>query len=568
MLLKGKLTVAAAVIVAVSFLGAAAGMTARMAAVAEAGQATTGESKKPGTSAPEYDTKFVRMEVPKKVKTDEVFKVVIVMRNTGTRSWGPANDAHGLLRSQDPPKNTTWGTDFIIQRQGTNCEPGQEFPYTSYLRAPHTPGEYSFQWRLTKRKGGAVFGAPTAREVIQVVKRPEEPAPPPPPPPDPAAKPVLSHEDLEYVGSFKVPGRVGGGRAGYSESGLALRKMTDGTKRLFMNFTHPGQALFEVEIPPLVKLGKDNQAELKVAPLKKTWGAIQLKGKAGKKEITIRPNGDFWWDQSSNSLYWTYYYYYWASGELLPTLGVSKLADDGTMTHSGPWKVPTGHFKAYWRGVTRLSREFAAKYTGGRTLALGFGGVYCCCGSASRGPALCAIAEPDPAKDTVDMVEMLAYARGAKAPRDGNYFSNVGYWSDQPDSPAKGYWAPTDAVPTAVFIDLPQKHAYVAFAHLGTGRMGYDYGGVSRGGSVSCWYFYDPRDLGEAAKGTRKIGQVMPRSRTNVSLPGGRGIVVGSCFDEADRLLYLYCRGALPGGMESQPCVHVYRVKDVGEVDR
>ncbi|KPK80203.1 MAG: hypothetical protein AMJ81_12380, partial [Phycisphaerae bacterium SM23_33] len=29
----------------------------------------------------------------------------------------------------------------------------------------------------------------------------------------------------------------------------------------------------------------------------------------------------------------------------------------------------------------------------------------------------------------------------------------------------------------------------------------------------------------------------------------------------ADRRLYLYCRGALPGGMESQPCVHVYRVK-------
>ena len=160
MLLKGKLTVAAVAIVAVSLLAAAA----------EAGEATT---------APEYDAKFVRMEVPKKLKTDEVFKVVIVMRNTGTRSWGPANDAHGLLRSQDPTKNTTWGTNFIIQRQGTNCKVGKEFPYTSYLRAPHTPGEYSFQWRLTKRKGGAFFGEATAREVIQVVKRPEEPAPAP-----------------------------------------------------------------------------------------------------------------------------------------------------------------------------------------------------------------------------------------------------------------------------------------------------------------------------------------------------------------------------------------------------
>ena len=444
MLLKGKLTVVPVVIVAVSILGAEAGMRARIAAAAEAEKAPAGERERP--KAPDYDAKFVRMEIPKKVTTDQVFKVVIVMKNTGTRSWGPDNAAHGLLRSQDPPNNTTWGTNFIIQRQGTNCKVGKEFSYTSYLRAPHAPGKYSFQWRLTKRKGGAVFGEPTAREVIQVVRRPEPPPPPPAPPPDPTAKPVLEYEDFEYVGSFKVPGRVGAGRTGFSESGLALRKMKDGTKRLFMNFTHPGQALFEVEIPALVKLGKDNQAELKVAPLKKTWGAIKLKGKAGKKEITIRPNGDFWWDQSSKCLYWTYYHFYWATGELLPTLGVSKLNDDGTMTHSGPWKVPTGHFKAYWRGVTRLSKGFADKYTGGRRLALGFGGVYCCCGSASRGPALCAIAEPNPAKDKVDMVEMLAYARGAKAPRDGNYFSNVGYWSDQPDSPTKGYWAPTDAV--------------------------------------------------------------------------------------------------------------------------
>ena len=135
------------ILVAASVLGAAGPVTARPAA---------GESKKPKAPAGEYDAKFVRMEVPKKVQTDEVFKVVIVMRNTGARSWGPANDAHGLLRSV-PPNNKTWGTDFIIQRQGTNCKPGQEFSYTSYLRAPHAPGEYSFQWRLTKRNGGAVF---------------------------------------------------------------------------------------------------------------------------------------------------------------------------------------------------------------------------------------------------------------------------------------------------------------------------------------------------------------------------------------------------------------------------
>ncbi len=559
MVVMTRLRVVSSMLVAAGVLAGGTGMAAGLAVAAE--PATRG-TEKPEEPASDYDAKFVRMEVPKKVATDQVFKVVIVMRNTGKRSWGPDNDAHGLLRSQDPPNNTTWGTNFIIQHQGTNCKVGEEFAYTSYLRAPNAPGEYSFHWRLTKRKGGTFFGEPTAREMIRVEQRPAEPPSPPPPPADPTAKPVLGYEDFEYVGSFKVPGQVGAGRGGFSESGLALRGMKDGTKRLFVNFTHPGQALFEVEIPALVKLEKDNQADLKVAPLKKVWGSIQLKGKAGDKEIPICPNGDFWWDQSSNSLYWTYYFYYWATGELLPTLAVSKLGDDGTMTHSGPWKVPTGHFKAYWRGVTRLSRGFANKYTGGRRLALGFGGVYCCCASASRGPALCAIAEPDPAKDTVDMVEMLAYAGGAKAPRDGNYFSNVGYWSDQPDSPTKGYWAPTDAVPTGIFIDLPHKHGFIAFAQLGTGRMGYDYGGVTCGGSVSCWYFYDPKDLGEAAQAAKKIGQVMPRSRTGVSLPGDRGIVVGSCFDEADRLLYLYCRGALPGGMESQPCVHTYRIKE------
>jgi hypothetical protein len=339
--------------------------------------------------------------------------------------------------------------------------------------------------------------------------------------------------------------------------------MKDGTKRLFMNYTHPHGTLFEVEVPGLVKLENGNQATLKVAQVKKVHGPIGMKiPKTGDVE-SIGINGGFWWDEAKNTLYWSWYHGYWTGGPL-PVLGAARLDDDGNITCLGPWNVP--NMKHHWGGVTRLSKGFADQYTGGRTLALGFGGYYSICGPCSRGPALGAIFDPDPAKNTVDLVPLLAYANGAIAPRDGDYFSaNCGFWAEPPADPTKGYWTFDDWSRSGVFIDLADKHGYVAFVRLGTGRLGYDYGSIGSAGASQYWYFYDPKDLGAVAKGAKKPGEVMPHSRTKVVYPGGNGgrnaLITGSCFDEAEKLLYLIKTGSIPEGKESHPCVHVYRVR-------
>jgi hypothetical protein len=528
--------------------------------------ASGGTAQEPG--AP-FDAEFVRMEIPKKVLTDEVFPAKIVLKNTGTRAWREDQGTHTRLRSQDPEDNLTWGTSYIIQGQGVNVEPGAEWAFTSNLKAPATPGPHVFRWRLARATGdSAFFGKPTAAETLEVEKRTGPPTAPPIPP-RPGRKQVLGPDDFEYVGSFGVPRAVQGAGADWSESGLALRRTKEGEKRLFLNYTHPTQALFEASIPEPARLEAGGPAALPVAEVRKAWGPVEIRIPRSGDTDRLRPNGGFWWEEASRTLYWTSYHGYRA-GDMLPVLGLSKLGEDGRIVSSGPWSIPdpvSGRYKSYWGGVTRLPRDFAARYTKGRTLALGFGGYYSICGPCSRGPALGAIAEPDPAAKTVDLVEMLTYAGGARAPRDGDYFSaNCGFWNEPPEGPSKGTWTFDDMARSGIFVDSPRKHGFIVFVRLGTGRLGYDYGAITSAGKAQAWYCYDPEDLGEAALGSRPPGEIRPRSTSRFAGPGenagANAQVTGSCFDEETGRLYLFKPFALKFGVNDvRPAVHVYRLK-------
>lgn len=513
-----------------------------------------------------FDAEFVRMEIPRKVLTDEVFPVKIVLKNTGTRAWREDQGTHTRLRSQDPEDNRTWGTNYIIQGQGVNVDPGAEMAFSSNLKAPGAPGPRVFRWRAARASGdGAFFGKPTTAAVIEVEKRPEPP-PAAAPPPSPGVKQVLRAEDFEYVGSFGVPRQVQGAGADWSESGLALRKTKEGEKRLFLNYTHPTQTLFEVSIPRPAKLETGNPSTLPVAEVRKVWGPVEIRIPRSGDTDRLRPNGGFWWEEGSRTLYWTSYHGYRA-GDLLPVLGLSRLGEDGRLVSSGPWSIPSpesSHYKAYWGGVTRLPRGFAARHTNGKTLALGFGGYYSICGPCSRGPALAAIANPDPSSPAVDLAEMLAYAGGARAPRDGDYFSaNCGFWNEPPDGPSKGSWTFDDLSRSGVFVDSPRKHGVIFFVRLATGRLGYDYGAITSAGKAQAWYVYDPEELGEAARGRRRPWEILPRSASRVPGPGRADApVTGSCYDDEEGLLYAYQPFALEfGANDVRPAVHAYRLK-------
>jgi hypothetical protein len=501
------------------------------------------------TRAAEWDAKHVKTEVPKTVAADQVFVAKVTMKNTGTETW---KEARGIvppsLRSQSPPDNKTWGTDFIILGQGKTVGPGQEFTFQSNLRAPAEPGKYAFQWRLHGKPGH--FGEATAKVEVTVEKRKDAAHKPPAvPPADKSGKRPLTFDDFAYLGSFKLPERAGKGGAGFSESGLALRKSSDGSRRLLLNYTHPEQVLFEVEVPALAKFEKGNAAPLKAAAVKRQWAGL------GNKDAT--PNGGFWWDDDKKVLYWTYYHPYWAGGDL-PVLNATKL-DDDKATRVGSWTVPQQ--KWHWGGVTRLPKSFADAYTGGKRLALGFGGYYSVAAPCSRGPALSAIADPDPAKGKVEgQVNLLGYPERTPAPRPGDYFdANAGFWSDPPHGREVGTWTYGDHCRAGVLIDLPDRQGFIAFAKLGTGRLGYDYGAITNAGEAQYWYFYDARHLGEVAKGARKGDAVVPYLTKPDA--GMGGIATGACFDEEERKLYVIRMQSYPVGREHHPLVHVYRVK-------
>jgi len=519
-------------------------------------RASLAEEAKP--AVPEMDAKFVRMKAPEKLLTDQPFQASMTMRNTGTATW--SERPHNVkLVAVAPPGNTTWGTNFIILGQGRKIQPGAEHTFGSWLKAPSEPGKYVFQWQVSRTgRGGTVFGEKTEAKTIEVEQRPEEPPPVPPVQPK-TGKRILTFDDFEYAGSFKLPRRTpAGGDPLYAQYGLALRKMKDGTKRLFMMYFRGG--VFEAEIPPLVKLEGGNHKPLKVAGVRRVWGKLGVGG--------VGANAGFWWDEAKQTLYWSSYHGYWTGGAKRPVLGASKLGDDGKLKHFGPWRIADGSFKAYWGGVTKLPKAFADKYTGGRALALGFGGYYSICGGTSQGPSLAAAAEPDPKKKTLDILPLLVspWGSGHPAPRDGDYIVVSSGWGGKPPaSPTRGAWTMEDWVRSGVFIDLPKRHGYIAFVSLGTGRIGYDYGHITCAGRTDWWYIYNPDEMGEVATGKKKPWEVLPHTRTKVLYPlaaKGRSRkpvpVYGSCYDEADRLVYIFKGRWIDNRW---PCIHAYRVR-------
>ena len=199
-------------------------------------------------------------------------------------------------------------------------------------------------------------------------------------------------------------------------------------------------------------------------------------------------------------------------------------------------------------------------------MALGFGGYYSICAGCSRGPALAAIARPDPNRDELDVAELLCYPDPAAAPRDGDYFYGLGnIWYDVPKGPDQGSWTMDDWCRSGVLIDLPEKHGYIAFVKLANGRIGYDYGAIGASGEPATGGTSTARRTwGTWRRDRRSRGRLVPCSITRVRYPGeGEQIlqpaqeegeahasglvppVVGSCFDEGESLLYVLTPGAI-----------------------
>jgi hypothetical protein len=397
---------------------------------------------------------------------------------------------------------------------------------------------------------------------VKVIPRTEQP-----PEPTPHVPGIIDISDFEYEGSFSLP-RVPGvpqDEKAFFESGITLRTV-DGEKRMLLTTGTYAQDVYEVAIPEPGKFVGNDFSAVPVAELRTVFGNLPIDAEASK-------NGTMWYDGESGLLYWTNYHaYYTPHSASFPVLRSARL-DGGVLTEVRQWFLPENtpaHYKSFWGGVTGIPESFSEKYTGGRKLALGFGGSYSIVQTASLGPAFAAVS-PDMQTGVMSFQNVMYYPFPEACVRDGNYFySRPGSGFAPPTAPWNGTWTSTDGIGSGVFIDLPDKKGYLTFVRQGIGRIGYDYGGSNWNGKYqNAWYFYGYETLGKAATGEIPNKDMIPRSVNIVEYPHDltreNQYVAGSCFDPETRRLYLYTMWALKSGLYDDPVVHVYTVKKDGQ---
>ena len=566
-------------------------------AAAEAAEAPNAEEKTavlavPGAEAPELDGELVSISLdgvvldagdPRaEVMAGQVFSFAVTVRNTGTASWGnlaEPEDRFASLLSCDPDLNETFGTYFIVPDRGSHVPPGSEYTFDTHLPAPAEPGEYVMSWRLADwmysgNKDPVDFYGDTAAVAVNVVphtSRPPDPAPRGPDAPD--------ISDFIYEGSFKLPvvpisPDVPNNENAFSDTGITLRTV-DGERRMLLTTGTYVHSLYEIAIPEPGKIVGSDFSAAPEAELRTVFGVLP-------KDDVAERNGTLWYDEREELLYWTNIHGYYTTPDFghipeFPVLRSARLGAGGVLTEVKQWYFPIAGmpsaYKSFWGGVTGIPDGFAEKYTGGRRLGLGFGGAYSMIQTASLGPSIAA-ASADMSSDELDFQNIMYYPYPQAASRDGNYFlSGTSYHSHNPVEPWRGTWVDGDIIGSGVFIDLPDKKCYIAFARQAVGRMAYDYGGSNYNSKgQNAWYFYDYETLGDAALGITPNNGLQQYDTVIVGYPyeptANTQVVAGSCFDAGTRRLYLYARSALDsGGMYRDNVVHVYRVAESGGGD-
>jgi Ig-like domain from next to BRCA1 gene len=106
---------------------------------------------------------FVDQTVPAEMVTDQNYTVSLRMRNTGTTKW--TNAQQYRVGSVNPPDNDVWG--FHRVAVPADVAPGAEVTFTFALKAPRTPGQYNFQWRMVQ-DGVEWFGEETPNVLVTV----------------------------------------------------------------------------------------------------------------------------------------------------------------------------------------------------------------------------------------------------------------------------------------------------------------------------------------------------------------------------------------------------------------
>ncbi len=355
---------------------------------------------------------------------------------------------------------------------------------------------------------------------------------------DPLFTPVVNASSFSYIGSFALPTYAVGWDTAYSCGGLAYRYVNGNLQFFTTAHVNSGGLVYEFNYPGL----STNQSSLPQAQVVINWGDVYTGQKLDNNYggYTTPSSGDptygLYYDPSSNRLYWNYGDWYNADFPYQQSLGYSTLNDaTGVATGAGAWSLANRPEKFDRGGIVQIPQWFANGYTGGDTLGVGFGGYFSIISTASMGPALAAIAPPNPAVNADDSslpnVPLLGYPDGApdRGHRDTNYTS---YYDGGTYPTTPGAWNPANGdrlldlerhhFDGGAWIDTPTMQGVLYIAKVGQGNVYYQTSDRHAQGDALEWMVYNPADLAAVASGAKQQWQIQPEYEwTTPALPMG-----------------------------------------------
>jgi len=297
-------------------------------------------------------------------------------------------------------------------------------------------------------------------------------------------KSLLTQTNFQYAGRFYFPGSYNTGPNDYctrfndgcstafTNGGLAFRFVNGSLHFFTTGHAYAGGQVYEFNYPYLDTTGVMNSGN--TAQVLHDWGYIYtnaqgMSEKCYNNTTALCPNDSggqdtygLLFDPDTNRLYWSAGNWYDTMAPPQPTVGYSVLNDaTGVATGMGEYYLssPTYGIRGshlLYGGFTPIPEWFAASYTGGKTLGVGFGGYYSIVGNGGGfGPAVAAIAPPNPQvnpdRSGLDYVPLVGYEINSnkRAHRFPDYVSAFESSGGSPNATTPYYIAPDAPYPTS-----------------------------------------------------------------------------------------------------------------------
>ncbi len=402
-------------------------------------------------------------------------------------------------------------------------------------------------------------------------------------PPPPTSVPLLTADNLTYIGGFNFPSTVSNGSTNVSTAGalnaFAMR-IVGGQPQFFSTLNDSHDSVYEVSYPGI----NTNFSLWATATALHYYGNVYQNSRCnsgtssgGANDCTDAQNSTYglYWDEQDQRLYWTYGDQYGLDSDSA-AVGYSTLSGSSyiaTGTAAGAWKMASPvDGKAVRGGMLAIPSWFIAAHPAsmaGKRLGSGFGGYYSLGQHSSEGVTLVAwdptlTATTLPATHTQSGGHMantpLALFGGSSATpftnpplghRDAFYSSSA--W-------LPNWWQQGDWIYGAAWVDIPAVSVahpgvsgVVAFSAMEHGGTGYFQADLREDHNAVVMYITDPAILGQVADGTGLLPS--DANPTSIIYPPAIHNGKGAAYDPATQRLYVLAH-------TTPPAVFVYQVAD------